>query len=182
MVARCDQVFALDINDYDLSLSRYHSAVIGLPKINLLVTSPKDRWDYSPRHEARPLPLMHFCRPASRREPLPKNKKRPVVMIANDTSPASLRCQRCAQPMKLIRRTQRYGGLPDLCTFECAACGISHTEECKPTTWHAADMYRKQAKACRDLAKQARSEDRAFWLGLSDCWQKLAQVDDKRDG
>jgi hypothetical protein len=42
MVARCDQVLAPDVNDYDLSLSRYHGAVIGLPKINLFVTSPKD--------------------------------------------------------------------------------------------------------------------------------------------
>jgi hypothetical protein len=49
MVARPDQVLALHINDYDLSLSRYHGAVIGLPKINLLATSPKDRRDYSPR-------------------------------------------------------------------------------------------------------------------------------------
>jgi hypothetical protein len=111
-----------------------------------------------------------------------KNKKLRVVMIANDTPPASLRCQHCAQPMKLVRRTQRFGGLPDLCTFECAACGISHTEECKPAAWHAADIYRKQAKACRDLAKQARREDRSFWLGLSDCWQKLARVDDEHKG
>jgi hypothetical protein len=103
-------------------------------------------------------------------------------MIANDTSPAPLPCQRCAQPMKLVRRTQRFGGLPDLCTFECAACGISRTEECKPAAWHAADMYRKEAKACRELARQARGEDRTFWLGLSDSWRKLAQVDDKRDG
>jgi hypothetical protein len=155
--------------------------VIGLPKINLLATSPKDRRDYSPRPEARPFPLMAFVdrRAAESRS---KNKKRPVAMIANDTSPAPLRCQRCAQPMKLIRRTQRFGGLPDLCTFECAACGISHTEECKPTAWHAADVYRKQAKACRDLAKQARREDRAFWLGLSNCWQKLAQVDEEQEG
>ena len=84
--------------------------------------------------------------------------------------------------MKLIRRTQRFGGFPDLCTFECGVCGMSRTEECKPVAWHAADMYRKQAKRCRELAKQARGEDRAFWLGLSDCWQKLAQMDGTRDG
>src|SRR5215472_7489375 len=55
------------------------------------------------------------------------------VMSANNSALAQQRCPRCAQPMKLIRRTQRFGGLPDLCTFECAACSISHTEECKPT-------------------------------------------------
>jgi transcription elongation factor Elf1 len=101
-------------------------------------------------------------------------------MIAKDTALAQQRCPRCAQPMKLIRRTQRFGGLPDLCTFECQACGMSHTEECKPTIWHAADIYRKQAKACRELATQARGDDRTFWLGLSDCWLKLAQVDDEQ--
>jgi hypothetical protein len=84
--------------------------------------------------------------------------------------------------MKLVRRTQRFGGLPDLSTFECPACGMSHTEECKPTTWHVADVYRKQAKACRDPAIQARREDRKFWLRLSDGWLKLAQDDDEQIG
>jgi hypothetical protein len=76
--------------------------------------------------------------------------------------------------MKLIRRTQRFGGLPDLCTFECLACGMSHTEECRPTKWRAADIYRKQAKACREL------EDRTFWLRLSDGWLKLAHDTDEQ--
>ncbi len=29
----------------------------------------------------------------------------------------TLSCLRCAQPMRLIRRTQRFGGLPDLFTL-----------------------------------------------------------------
>jgi hypothetical protein len=38
------------------------------------------------------------------------------------------RCAGCAQPMKLVRRTPRFGGLPELYTFECRACGVSHFE------------------------------------------------------
>jgi len=99
-------------------------------------------------------------------------------MSANDSARAP-RCPRCAQVMKLARRTQRFGGLPDLCTFECPACGMSHTEECPP--WRAAQVYRKEAKTCRELATQARREDRKFWLGLSDAWLKLAQDADNRN-
>src|SRR5262245_18721268 len=101
-------------------------------------------------------------------------------MSANSSAIAQRRCPRCAQPMKLIRRTQRFGGLPDLYTFECQACGMSHTEECKPTIWHAADVYRKQAKACREMASQGPQQDRAFWLHLSDAWLKLARDADER--
>jgi hypothetical protein len=43
MLARCDQGFAPDIKHPKLSLSGHHGAVIGLPKINLSATSPKDR-------------------------------------------------------------------------------------------------------------------------------------------
>jgi hypothetical protein len=31
--------------------------------------------------------------------------------------------------MRLIRKTLRFGGLLDLYTFECAACGETHIEE-----------------------------------------------------
>jgi hypothetical protein len=82
--------------------------------------------------------------------------------------------------MKLIRRTQRFGRLPDLCTFECAACDITLIEECNPTVRHAHEVYKKQAKACSALATQAQGDDRVFWLGMSDYWLKLAQVDDEQ--
>jgi hypothetical protein len=39
-------------------------------------------------------------------------------------------CPLCAQSMKLIRRTQRFGELPNVCTFKCAECEMLHTEEC----------------------------------------------------
>jgi hypothetical protein len=41
-------------------------------------------------------------------------------------------CPGCAQNMRLIRRTQRFGALSDVCTFECRACGVSHFEEYEP--------------------------------------------------
>jgi hypothetical protein len=46
--------------------------------------------------------------------------------------PAPARCPSCAKPMRLVRKTIRFNGLPDLCTFECQACGVSHIEECGP--------------------------------------------------
>src|SRR6516164_1194852 len=41
-------------------------------------------------------------------------------------------CPSCAQNMRLIRRTQRFGTLPNVCTFECRGCGVSHFEEYEP--------------------------------------------------
>jgi hypothetical protein len=38
------------------------------------------------------------------------------------------RCPSCAQPMRLTRRTARFEGLPEVVTFECRACGVSHIE------------------------------------------------------
>ncbi len=38
------------------------------------------------------------------------------------------RCPNCAQPMRLVRRTARFDGMPDLVSFECRACGIWHIE------------------------------------------------------
>jgi hypothetical protein len=37
-------------------------------------------------------------------------------------------CPSCAQVMRLARMTSRFGDLPDLYTFECRACGVSHIE------------------------------------------------------
>jgi hypothetical protein len=100
-------------------------------------------------------------------------------MSAGDASPIERQCRYCAQCMTLIRRTQRFGGLSDLCIFECPACDITVVEQCE-STLHAGEIYRKRAKACQDLATQAHGDDRAFWLGLSDYWLRLAQVDDEQ--
>jgi hypothetical protein len=37
-------------------------------------------------------------------------------------------CTGCGQPMKLARVTPRFGGLPELRTFECRPCGSVITE------------------------------------------------------
>jgi hypothetical protein len=101
-------------------------------------------------------------------------------MSADDTSLNPRWCRHCAQSMTLIRRTRRIGGLPDICTFECAACDITLIEECEPTVRHAGEVFRRQAKACRERATQAQGDDRTFWLNLSDYWLKLGQVDDEQ--
>ena len=43
-------------------------------------------------------------------------------------SPKPPHCPSCAQIMRLARITSRFGDLPDLYTFECRACGVSHVE------------------------------------------------------
>jgi hypothetical protein len=79
-----------------------------------------------------------------------------------------------------MKLTQRFDGLSDLYKFECLSCAKSNFEQCRPAIRHTADVYRKQAKACRELASQARCEDRTFWLRLSDDWLKLAHDADER--
>jgi hypothetical protein len=41
----------------------------------------------------------------------------------------SPRCPSCAQPMQLLRRTARFGGLPDVYSFYCCVCDRWHVEE-----------------------------------------------------
>jgi len=54
--------------------------------------------------------------------------------VSNETMsrPTPKRCPSCAQPMRLLRKTRRYNGLPDVYIFECLACEISHTAEGTP--------------------------------------------------
>jgi hypothetical protein len=47
----------------------------------------------------------------------------------NKPAPKSPRCLNCAQPMQLLRRTSRFGGLPDLYSFYCCSCDEWHVEE-----------------------------------------------------
>jgi C4-type Zn-finger protein len=51
----------------------------------------------------------------------------------NDPAPKRQPCPSCTQPMRLVRRTPRFGGLPELMTFECESCGLSHiVEDARP--------------------------------------------------
>jgi hypothetical protein len=47
----------------------------------------------------------------------------------NDPAPKRQLCPSCIQPMRLVRRTARFGGLPALTTFEYESCGLSHIGE-----------------------------------------------------
>jgi hypothetical protein len=57
--------------------------------------------------------------------------------------------------MRLIRRTQRFGTLLDVCTFECRGCGVSHFEEHEPLI--AANTSSCQSVAKRIAGRQARN-------------------------
>ena len=47
---------------------------------------------------------------------------------SNKNAPRRPLCPSCAQTMQLVRITSRLEGLPDLYTFECRACGLSHID------------------------------------------------------
>jgi hypothetical protein len=47
---------------------------------------------------------------------------------SNKCAPKQALCPSCAQIMRLARITSRFDDLPELYTFECQACGVSHIE------------------------------------------------------
>src|SRR5262249_16985695 len=47
---------------------------------------------------------------------------------SNQCPPKPPLCASCSRTMQLARTTSRFGDLPDLYTFECRACGVSHIE------------------------------------------------------
>jgi len=74
---------------------------------------------------------------------------------STQSAPASPLCPSCAQIMRLARITSRFGDLPDLYTFECRACGVSHIEPALSSSIAGA----LQLGACReDLWTLATSE------------------------
>src|SRR6516165_4459915 len=46
----------------------------------------------------------------------------------NEYAPRIPLCPSCAQIMRLARVTSRFGNLPDVYTFECRGCGVTHIE------------------------------------------------------
>jgi hypothetical protein len=71
-----------------------------------------------------------------------------LVMNAERSRPKLALCPSCAQHMRLIRRTQRFGTLPDVCTFECRGCGVSHFEEYEPPKPNGALIPNDKEKRC----------------------------------
>jgi len=45
-----------------------------------------------------------------------------------DSGEHAFTCEECGQGMELVRVTPRFGALPELQTFRCAACGNVTTE------------------------------------------------------
>jgi hypothetical protein len=73
------------------------------------------------------------------------------------SKPAAPRCPRCAQPMHLVRRTPRFGGLPDLHTFECQRCELSHSEEGGPARWRDTDLFRLFRFSAKPISARSRN-------------------------
>ena len=59
-----------------------------------------------------------------------------------------LLCPSCAQIMRLVRQTQRFGKLPDVCTFECRDCAFR--------------MSRNVSRYVHDLDVHCRMEQRGI--------------------
>ncbi len=57
----------------------------------------------------------------------------------NKSADESPRCVNCARPMQLLRRTSRFGGLPDLYSFYCVACDEWQVEEGEPVVCRFAE-------------------------------------------
>jgi hypothetical protein len=47
----------------------------------------------------------------------------------NGSALKSARCTKCARPMQLLRKTERFNGLLDLYSFYCLDCDEWHVEE-----------------------------------------------------
>ena len=59
-----------------------------------------------------------------------------------NTAANSPRCPNCGQSMKLARVTPRFGGLPELQTFECRPCGVTSTEVIDDLSARPNELYR----------------------------------------
>jgi hypothetical protein len=53
-------------------------------------------------------------------------------MNTSQRTPKPRRCPSCAQPMPLIRTTERFGDLPVLHTFACRTCDMVFAHEAEP--------------------------------------------------
>ena len=65
---------------------------------------------------------------------------------SNNCEPRPPHCPSCAQIMRLARITSRFDDLPDLYTFECQACDVSHIEAepsafLRPTTFSVSSKH-----------------------------------------
>jgi hypothetical protein len=60
---------------------------------------------------------------------LPGDKRamEPAISSTDESQNAPL-CPSCGRPMRLKRAVPRLGALPELRTYDCAACGVTYTQ------------------------------------------------------
>lgn len=52
------------------------------------------------------------------------------------------KCPSCGKPMKLARVTPRFGGLPELRSFECRPCNVTLTEAVEDMSAQPSTQFR----------------------------------------
>jgi len=75
------------------------------------------------------------------------------VPASSEAVPDTPLCPSCGQPMRFKRAVPRFAALPELRTFECAACAVTYTEAVEP----AADPATRQPDASAGAGGRARS-------------------------
>ena len=85
------------------------------------------------------------------------------------TNKFALRCLNCATPMQLLRRTARFGGLPDLYSFYCCVCDEWHVEEGDAVARSALAVFAqsKHSSAFLDEGKFPKSDDSTSARGIA---------------
>ena len=95
-----------------------------------------------------------------------------LVMNAERSEPKLPLCPSCARNMRLIRRTQRFGTLPDVCTFECRGCGVCHFEEHEPAKPSGALISNDKENAAPNPSPANDAHQGGFDPKLDD-WERL---------
>ena len=102
-----------------------------LPKCSGSLSRPFDH-PITAEHRVRGRRQCHRCAGAAAALPSRHMRLRTASAMRNEYSgkytPMPPLCPSCAQTMRLARTTSRFGNLPDLYTFECRACGVSHID------------------------------------------------------
>lgn len=70
--------------------------------------------------------------------------------ILND-SDAPL-CPSCSKPMRFVRAIPRFAALPELRTYECKPCGVTHTAAVTPDQDADVGVDRARGRSWRGVA------------------------------
>ena len=106
-----------------------------LPLFDPANTAPLDFAEDDPSQIVEPLDTALAVARADPENPvcLGGGSKNRVTFMSDENANKSARtpprCPSCAQPMRFVRKTLRFHGLPELYTFECRTCDVSFTQE-----------------------------------------------------